>query len=355
MLTGKWTPMNRDVGKFNSLVNETKAMSGENDENLMTRIEILYRAHEKSDFKHKSAWNFLKGKHKWNNPKSTHARRNRNRVTNEEPELFGDDALPRPPGMYWDAKTQCSLNSTANKVKSEFAVFTEACQAAYEASKPKVHRTPVERDHYGAHDRLVMAYFSEHPQYDEVTFRKCFRMSRRLFTKIAREVTDASHFLQERYDCTGQRSISALMKCTSAICQMAYGAGPDSLDENMQMGATTTRDSLRIFCKHGFPGMLGSIDCTNWSWANCLVAFKAQFSRGDHGPDPFILLEAIASNDLWICNAICPDFFPEEQHRDDDPVRTHVESMQVTQEIIDRTAHLSLKADLVEHIWNNAN
>nr|GEV62747.1 protein ALP1-like [Tanacetum cinerariifolium] len=55
--------------------------------------------------------------------------------------------------------------------------------------------------------------------------------------------------------------------------------------------------------KHGFHGMLGSIDCTNWSWTNCLVAFKAQFYRGDHGPDPFILLEAIASNDLWIWHA----------------------------------------------------
>ncbi|GKC75877.1 ALP1-like protein [Tanacetum coccineum] len=54
-------------------------------------------------------------------------------------------------------------------------------------------------------------------------------------------------------------------------------------------------------------------------------------------------------------NAISPDYFSEEQHRDDDPVRTHEESMQVTQEIISRTGHLSLKADLVEHIWNNAN
>ncbi|GKB12881.1 ALP1-like protein, partial [Tanacetum coccineum] len=43
--------------------------------------------------------------------------------------------------------------------------------------------------------------------------------------------------------------------------------------------------------------------------------------------------------------AISPDFFSEEQHRDDDPVRTHEESMQVTQEIINRTGHLSLKAD----------
>ncbi|GJT79978.1 ALP1-like protein [Tanacetum coccineum] len=54
-------------------------------------------------------------------------------------------------------------------------------------------------------------------------------------------------------------------------------------------------------------------------------------------------------------NAISPEFFPEEQHRDDDPVRTHQESMQVTQEIIDGTTHLSLKADLVKHLWNNAN
>ncbi|GJT83417.1 ALP1-like protein, partial [Tanacetum coccineum] len=76
---------------------------------------------------------------------------------------------------------------------------------------------------------------------------------------------------------------------------------PDSLDEYLQMGATTARKYLENFS--WFPGMLGSIDCTDWQWANCPVAFKAQFSRGDHGPDPFILLEVIASQDLWIWNA----------------------------------------------------
>ncbi|GKC56514.1 hypothetical protein Tco_1084112 [Tanacetum coccineum] len=40
-----------------------------------------------------------------------------------------------------------------DEVNSEFAVFAEACQAAYEASKPKIRRTPLESDHYGAHDR----------------------------------------------------------------------------------------------------------------------------------------------------------------------------------------------------------
>ncbi|GJT79979.1 putative nuclease HARBI1 [Tanacetum coccineum] len=182
-----------------------------------------------------------------------------------------------------------------DEVNSELAMFTEACQAAYEASKPKVHRTTVERDRL----RLMIVCNGR--------------------TKFSN-----SH---KRYDYRGQRSISALMKCTSAIRQLAYGCVPDSLDEYLQMGATTSRDSLRIFCKvimnlygeeflrkptytdieklyayhnekHGFPGMLGSIDCTDWPWAHCPVAFKAQFSRGDHGPDPFILLEAIAFNDL---------------------------------------------------------
>ncbi|GJR44857.1 ALP1-like protein [Tanacetum coccineum] len=88
--------------------------------------------------------------------------------------------------------------------------------------------------------------------------------------------------------------------------------------------------------------------------------------RGDHGPDPFILLEAIASNDLWIWHAFFGvsgmnkdvnvlrqsplfndlkagkaldvpfmannvtykrGYYPKEQHCDDDPVRTHQESM----------------------------
>nr|GEZ19613.1 hypothetical protein [Tanacetum cinerariifolium] len=50
--------------------------------------------------------------------------------------------------------------------------------------------------------------------------------------------------------------------------------------------------------KHGFPSMIGSIDCTKWPWGECPQAYRAQFSRGDSGSEPFILLEAIASQDL---------------------------------------------------------
>ncbi|GJV18876.1 retrovirus-related pol polyprotein from transposon TNT 1-94 [Tanacetum coccineum] len=53
---------------------------------------------------------------------------------------------------------------------------------------------------------------------------------------------------------------------------------------------------------HGFPGMLGSIDCMHWEWRNCPKAWHGQFGRGDK-KYPTILLEAVASYDLWIWHA----------------------------------------------------
>ncbi|GKB48371.1 hypothetical protein Tco_0899124 [Tanacetum coccineum] len=60
MLMGKWTPVNANVQKFNQLVSETLAHSGENDHDWITRVEILYKTHTGCDFKHKSAWLFIK-------------------------------------------------------------------------------------------------------------------------------------------------------------------------------------------------------------------------------------------------------------------------------------------------------
>ncbi|GKB50958.1 putative nuclease HARBI1 [Tanacetum coccineum] len=95
-----------------------------------------------------------------------------------------------------------------DEVNSELAAFTEACQAVYDASNPKVHRTRVERDHYGAHDRLVMAYFSENP----------------------------------------------------GVVMNLYG------EELLLKPTYTNMEKLYAYHdeKHGFPGMLGSIDCTHW-------------------------------------------------------------------------------------------
>ncbi|GJT06365.1 hypothetical protein Tco_0840827 [Tanacetum coccineum] len=121
MLTGKWTPMNRDVQKFNSLVQETLVMSGENDEDWLTRISTSEK-----------------------NLESTLARRNRFRVTDEELKHFGEDALPRPPGAQRIAKSQRSSNSTASS-GSNPAMFQEMMQQQYELDR-KAKMEVIERE-----------------------------------------------------------------------------------------------------------------------------------------------------------------------------------------------------------------
>ncbi|GJW20608.1 hypothetical protein Tco_0031230 [Tanacetum coccineum] len=132
MLTEKWTPMNASIQNFNQLVSETLGHSEENDQDWMTRVEILYKTHTGCDFKHKSAWFFLKGNHKWKNPESTNARRNRFRVTDEEPEHFGDDVLPRPPWLQRIAKSQRSGSNSTASSGSNPLMYQEFMKEQYE-------------------------------------------------------------------------------------------------------------------------------------------------------------------------------------------------------------------------------
>ncbi|GJS27208.1 protein translocase subunit SecA2, chloroplastic isoform X1 [Tanacetum coccineum] len=157
------------------------------------------------------------------------------------------------------------------------------------------------------------------------------------------------------------------MKCTSAIRQMAYGAVPDALDEYLQMGVTTTRKCLQMFCKaimelygeeflrkptytdmeklyayhekkHGFPEMLGSIDCIDWPWENCpheaarkdveraFGVLKKKWKLVKHPARG--MSRRRLSDVMYICiilhnmiikdneMVICSEFFREEQHRD---------------------------------------
>ncbi|GKB18147.1 ALP1-like protein isoform X1 [Tanacetum coccineum] len=300
-------------------------------------------------------------------------------------------------------------------------------------------------------------------------------MNRSMFTRIVRDLSTNCPYFQEGCDAVGKAGISALVKCTSAIRQLAYAAVPDSLDEYLQIGEKNSRDCLMHFCNGVIELYDEDIDCTKWPWAQCPQAYHAQFSRGDSGSEPFILLEAVASQDLWIwhaffgvagsnndvnilrqspvsfvangvtykwgyylTNGIYPewavlmksisqpgsnyvkrirykqahkaarkdverafgmlkkkwaivrtharsrslkrithlmytyiilhnmihkekekaislDFYPEEQHREDDPVRSAQDRLRVIREIHDEETHLNLKADLVEHIWHRTN
>ncbi|XP_075473436.1 protein ANTAGONIST OF LIKE HETEROCHROMATIN PROTEIN 1-like [Primulina tabacum] len=188
----------------------------------------------------------------------------------------------------------------------------------------------IQRNREAGHLRLVNDYFSASPVYQDYIFRRRFRMRRELFIHIVKALEANSMYFQMRNDAARRKGLSPLQKCTAAIRQLAYGVPADHLDEYLRMGESTAIKCLFKFCqnvveifgdrylrrpnaddiqcllqmheeKHKFPGMLGSLDCMHWQWKNCPVAWKGQFTRG-HG-SPTIVLEAVASQDLWIWHA----------------------------------------------------
>jgi len=155
-------------------------------------------------------------------------------------------------------------------------------------------------------------------------------MRRHLFEHIVYTLGEWSPYFRQRKDAFGKLDFSPLLKCTAAMRMLAYGSPADLLDEGLRIAETTTiecltefvrgirenfgteylrrpneedtRRLLRVGAVRGFPGMLGSLDCMHWHWENCPVAWKGQYTRGDYKV-PTIMLEAVASHDLWIWHA----------------------------------------------------
>ena len=194
----------------------------------------------------------------------------------------------------------------------------------------RFQRRHIERDRGAARDRLMSDYFIENPVFNDNQFRRRYRMRRQLFLHIAQTLSNWSPYFTERCDAFGKVGFSPLHKCTVAMRMLAYGTPADMWDENLRIAESTTIECMNNFCRgviecfgptylrkpsrediqrllhigeaRGFPGMLGSVDCMHWQWRNCPVAWKGQYTRGDqHGPT--VMLEAVASHDLWIWHA----------------------------------------------------
>nr|XP_043631527.1 uncharacterized protein LOC122602978 [Erigeron canadensis] len=86
-------------------------------------------------------------------------------------------------------------------------------------------------DRLESHNRLFQDYFAEEPKFNETFFRQRFRMSKRLFVKIASDLENNFSFFQRKMDARGKWGFSALQRCTYAVCQLGYGSNPDSLDD----------------------------------------------------------------------------------------------------------------------------
>ncbi|XP_048501295.1 uncharacterized protein LOC125497681 [Beta vulgaris subsp. vulgaris] len=194
---------------------------------------------------------------------------------------------------------------------------------------PRASRTLVPRDRESGHDRLWRDYFADNPIFPPNYFRRRFRMRKHVFLRIVEVLITRNEFFKQRPDATGRLGASGLQKCTAAIRLLAYGTSADSVDDYLRISASLARDSLQHFVEgvvshfgdeylrrpteidlnrllfaaeqRGFLGMMGCIDCMHWRWKVCPTQFKGMYS-GRPGK-PTLILEAIASYDLWFWHA----------------------------------------------------
>ncbi|XP_071714551.1 uncharacterized protein [Rutidosis leptorrhynchoides] len=140
--------------------------------------------------------------------------------------------------------------SLVNTMKSIFAyrnnvVIRREVEEQNEAQSSRRKRRYIRRDRVEAHNRLMNDYFVQDPKYPPEYFKRRYRMSQSLLEKIIQDL---------------------------------YG--------NVYMREPTEDDIRRLYQKHeelhGFPGMLGSIDCMHWAWGKCPNEWKGNFTRGYH-------------------------------------------------------------------------
>ena len=192
------------------------------------------------------------------------------------------------------------------------------------------NRRYIKRGRDQGQNRLMEDYFNDNAIY-QVYFRRRFRMHKPLFFRIVEGVCSVCDSFTQRPDARGTLGFTPIQKYTAALRMLAYGTHPDSLDENFRMSERTARDTLIHFCDsilqlygprylryptpndvkqlydhhanvHGFPGMLGSLDCMHWKWNMCKNHLRGQYTKGLYNY-PTVVLEAVASQDLWFWHA----------------------------------------------------
>nr|XP_051207884.1 uncharacterized protein LOC127323808 [Lolium perenne] len=156
-------------------------------------------------------------------------------------------------------------------------------------------------------------------------------MSRDLFNRIASGILEHDYdgYFTQKRSASGALGLHPLQKMTAAMRMLTYGIAADGADEYIRSAEATNLESCKKFVikvcevfgerylrspneqdiarllaigeERGFPGMLGSIDCMHLGWKNCPKKWHGMFKG--HVNEPTMILEAVASQDLWIWHA----------------------------------------------------
>jgi hypothetical protein len=151
----------------------------------------------------------------------------------------------------------------------------------------------IQRNSLEGHQHLFLNYFAELSVYPPMKFRRRFRMQRSLFNLIQIAIEAHKPYFVQSKNAAKKFGHSSLQKINVALRMLAY----EILGEYWRIAENTATQCLQYFvqsvfsiysdkylrspnsnnisrllevnARHGFQGMLGSIDCMHWKWKNC--------------------------------------------------------------------------------------
>ena len=140
-------------------------------------------------------------------------------------------------------------------------------------------------------------------------------MSLSLFLCIKSNLEEKDEYFVQKRNVAKVLGLSSFQKMTAALRMLAYGVAADftaiksqiffeaivdiySIEYLRSPNSNDISRLPRLGEWSGFLGMLGSIDCMHWKWKNCPSRWKGQYIG--HSCEPTIILEVVASYDLWI-------------------------------------------------------
>ncbi|GJY22260.1 Toll/interleukin-1 receptor domain-containing protein [Tanacetum coccineum] len=227
-------------------------------------------------------------------------------------------------------------------------------EAGGSSSDPIRRRRYIYREREEAEERLIDDYFGDdeyEPKYPEETFRRRYRMSSTLFNKIVNDILSYDvqpipeyfTYFSSRLDATDRKSIGPILKCTSAIRQLAYGTAPDAFDEYLQIAEPP--ECPFIVNGHTYRKGYYLADGIYPEWSTFVKTFSV---TRDAKTFKFKTVQESARKDIERAFGVL---------QEPNMVRSWVERCELhvrkAKELRDRKTHIDLRQDLVEHLWNN--
>ncbi|KAG7588622.1 Harbinger transposase-derived protein [Arabidopsis suecica] len=120
-----------------------------------------------------------------------------------------------------------------------------------------------------------------------------------IILRIVESLSNYVYFTQRRNN-SGKPGLSPVEKCTAALRMLAYGCPADACDEYVKIGESTALECTKKFCE----GIITLFQDEYLRRPNVTDLERLLQVGQDRGfPGMIVILEAVASYDLWIWHA----------------------------------------------------